>query len=161
MTNIFLKAEQHSSMEAVYNGHDVFMWLPTGCGKSLCNQALPFIMDFQLGVVGSNKCLVLVVSPLVALMVEQVTSLRKRSVNCSMVTSSMASTRTFYVATGNSLSTDSLLFCTPEALVRSKWRYILRAQRDVILHHSFYTSPCILDIGCTSHTYIRHSWRQI
>ena len=84
MTNISLKAEQRSSMEAVYNGHDVFVWLPTGYGKSLCYQALPFIMDFKLGLVGSQKhSLVLVVSPLVALMVDQVTSLRKRRVNCS------------------------------------------------------------------------------
>ena len=35
------QAEQRSSMEAVYNGHDVFVWLPTGYGKSLCYQALP------------------------------------------------------------------------------------------------------------------------
>ena len=56
-------------MEAVYNGHDVFVWLPTGYGMSLCYQALPFIMDLKLGLVGSQKrSLVLVVSPLVALM---------------------------------------------------------------------------------------------
>ena len=53
------------------------------------NQALPFIMDFKLGLVGpQNLSLVLVVSPLVSLMVDQVTSLRKRSVDCSVVTSS-------------------------------------------------------------------------
>ena len=39
--NISLKAEQRSSIEAVYNGHDVFVWLPTGYGKSLGYQALP------------------------------------------------------------------------------------------------------------------------
>ena len=39
--NISFKAEQRSSMEAVYNGHDVFMWLPTDYWKSLCYQALP------------------------------------------------------------------------------------------------------------------------
>ena len=39
--NISLKAEQRSSIEAVYNAHDVFVWLPTGYGKSLGYQALP------------------------------------------------------------------------------------------------------------------------
>ena len=29
------------------------------------------------------------------------------------------------LATDDSLSSDSLLFCTPEALVRSKWRYAI------------------------------------
>ena len=30
MTDITLKAEQHSDMEAIYNRQDVFVWLPTG-----------------------------------------------------------------------------------------------------------------------------------
>ena len=30
MTDITLKAEQHSAMEAIYNRQDVFVWLPTG-----------------------------------------------------------------------------------------------------------------------------------
>ena len=78
MTGITLKAEQRSAMEAIYNGHDVFVWLPTGYGKSLCYQALPYIMDFKLGLVESKQhSLVLVVSPLVALIVDQLTSLRK------------------------------------------------------------------------------------
>ena len=45
MSHISLKPEQHSSTEAVFNGHNVFVWLPTGYGKSLCYQALPFMMD--------------------------------------------------------------------------------------------------------------------
>ena len=47
MTLITVKEEQRSSMRAVYEGSDVFVWLaiPTGYGKSLCYQALPFLMD--------------------------------------------------------------------------------------------------------------------
>ena len=86
MADISLKEEQRLSMEAICNGHDVFVWLPTGSGygTSLCYQALPFIMDCKRGLVGSQeRSLVLVVSPLIALMVDQVTSLRKRGINCS------------------------------------------------------------------------------
>ena len=76
MTSIFLKAEQYYSMEAVYNGYDVFVWLLTGYEKSLCYQAVPLIMDFKLGLVGFQKHILLLVI-LVALKVDQVTSLRK------------------------------------------------------------------------------------
>ena len=32
---------QSGAAQAVYNGHNVFVWLPTGYGKSLCYQTLP------------------------------------------------------------------------------------------------------------------------
>ena len=51
MSYVSLKPEQRLSMEAIYDGHDVFMWLPTGYSKSLCFQALPFLMDFKRGLV--------------------------------------------------------------------------------------------------------------
>ena len=93
MADISFKKEQHSSMEAICNGHDVFVWLPTGYGTSLRYQTLPFIMDCKQGLVGSQeRSLVLAVSPLIALMVDQVTSLRKRGVNCSARVKSIEST---------------------------------------------------------------------
>ena len=49
MTQITVKEEQRSSMRAEYEGSDVFMWLPTGYGKSLRYQALPFLMDYKKG----------------------------------------------------------------------------------------------------------------
>ena len=56
-------------MRVVYEGSNVFVWLPTGYGKSLCYQVLPFLMDYKKGLVDSGKsCGVLVVSPLIALM---------------------------------------------------------------------------------------------
>ena len=43
-----LKDEQLSAIEAVYEGHNVFVCLPTGCGKRLCYQTLPFVMEHDL-----------------------------------------------------------------------------------------------------------------
>ena len=125
MSHVSLKEEQRSSMGAIYDGDDVFVWLPTGYGKSLCYQALPFLIDFKKGLVDTEKrSAVLVISPLVALMVDQVKSLRKKGVSCSIVTSS-GDIEKELLATDSSLLSDSLLFCTPEALVRSKWRYAI------------------------------------
>ena len=122
MSHLSLKPKQRLSMEVLYEGHDVFVCLPTGYGKSLCYQALPFLMDFKRGFANTEKrSAVFVVSPLVALMIDQVKSLRSRGVKCSIVTSSSGIEKDF-LATQDSLSSDSLLFCTPEALVRSKWR---------------------------------------
>ena len=70
--DLTLKAEQRSAIEAIYNCQDVFVWLPTGYGKTLCYRVLPFIMDYRHGVVETQRhSLVLVVSPLVALKVGQ------------------------------------------------------------------------------------------
>ena len=125
MTSISLRVEQNYFMEAVYNGHDAFIWLPTRNGKSLCDQAVSLITDVKLWLVGSQKhSLMLVVSPVTALMVDQVTSLKKGSVYCSIVTYSDGTNKDF-LATNRFLSTGSLPFFAPEALVQSKWRYCI------------------------------------
>lgn len=126
MTHISIKKEQHSSMKAVYEGSDVFVWLPTGYGKSLCYQAIPFLMDYKKGLVDSVKsCSVIVVSPLIALMVDQVENLRSKGIKCSIITSSEGVTKVLF-ATISNLHSDSLLFSTPEALIRSKWRLYIQ-----------------------------------
>ena len=79
--DLVLKHEQSEAPEFVFRGKDVFVWFPTGFGKSICYQALPYMFDHKLG--RSNvdcKSAVLVVSPLVSLMVDQVTSLRSAGV---------------------------------------------------------------------------------
>ena len=74
------KPEQTAAIRAIYCGKDVFVWLPTGFGKSFCYEAIPFVLDWKLDRTESRtvNSLVLIVSPLVALMVDQVRSLRAR-----------------------------------------------------------------------------------
>ena len=47
MPNLTLKEEQQKSLEAVYQGNSEFVWLPTGFGKSICYQTLPFVIEYK------------------------------------------------------------------------------------------------------------------
>ena len=83
-----LKREQLAAIRAVHDGKDCFVWLPTGFGKSLCFQALPFVFDYSLGLVNTNKkSMVVVAAPLVALIVDQVVSLRQKGVDAVVISS--------------------------------------------------------------------------
>ncbi len=59
---------------------------PTGFGKSLCYQALHFTFDRKYDPSGAVNC-VIVFSPLVALMVDQVECLRKNGVQAGVISS--------------------------------------------------------------------------
>ncbi len=69
----------------------------------------------------ANSSTVIVVSPLVTLMEDQVSSLRKRGVKASIITSSTSICKENR-ATDHNFSTDSIFFCAPEALTNTKWR---------------------------------------
>ena len=122
--NLTLKPEQRESVRYVYAGKDVFVWLPTGFGKSLCYEMLPFVFDVKRGRVDS---LVIVVSPLVSLMADQVWSLRKRGVQAAIMSTSGACGMEYLslLATEEDMSMSKLLFCAPEALLRGRWREAL------------------------------------
>ena len=67
---------------------------------------------------------VIVVSPLIALMVDQVVGLRERGVNATVITTG-GGVREELRATENDMSKCSLLYCAPEALINSRWREAL------------------------------------
>ncbi len=70
---------QEDIIDSVINGQDVLAILPTGGGKSLC---------FQVpGIAREGMCIV--VSPLIALMEDQVENLRKRGIRARAITSVM------------------------------------------------------------------------
>ena len=43
-----LKDQQVEAVKLLSEGKDVFMWFPTGYGKSICYQLLPFVFDVKL-----------------------------------------------------------------------------------------------------------------
>ena len=65
------KHEQMKVVLGFLSGRDVFVSLPTGYGKSLCYACLPWTFD----IIGNGEpSIVLVISPLLSLMQDQVTS---------------------------------------------------------------------------------------
>ena len=122
MPQLVLKREQQQAISSVLEGSDVFVCLPTGFGKSICYQSLPFAFDHKFGVVAGGHA-VLVVSPLIALMVDQVRSLRSRSVEAVIASSgSRDNIDKAFLATDSTLRSARLVFCSPEILVHSRWR---------------------------------------
>ena len=69
-----VKSEQSRVIKEIVAGKDVFVALPTGYGKSLCYALLPIVFDFVRG----RPPIVLCVSPLISLMVDQKEQYSKR-----------------------------------------------------------------------------------
>ena len=108
-----LKPEQKQALLKFVGGQDVFVSLPTGFGKSLCYILLPRIFDLLQGV--ENKCVVIVVSPLIALMKNQVASITKIGLSATYVSdrdTKLASKSEQSAMKGNV----SIVFISPEAL---------------------------------------------
>ena len=97
---------QEEIVDSAVAGHDVMVLLPTGGGKSLCYQ-LPTLM---------MEGLCLVVSPLIALMKDQVSQLQARHIKAACITSGMRHDDVAAVL-NNSLYGDlKFLYVSPERL---------------------------------------------
>ena len=64
-----LRSKQYDAVKSFLEGNDVFVVLPTGSGKSLCYSLLPLAFNTLLG---RESSIVIVISPLKALMKDQV-----------------------------------------------------------------------------------------
>ena len=52
-SHLVLRDKQLDTLRMLYEGHDVFLWVPTGYGKSICYQTLPFLFDKKLDRISS------------------------------------------------------------------------------------------------------------
>ena len=94
---------QEEVMRDALAGHDTFVLMPTGGGKSLCYQ-LPAL---------AKGGLTIVVSPLIALMKDQVDALRAKGIEAAFINSSLSRQECESRYRQVSMSRSSLLYVTP------------------------------------------------
>ncbi len=108
---------QREVIEHIVAGHDCLCVMPTGGGKSLCFQ-LPTVV---------RPGLTIVVSPLIALMKDQVDTLHRRGISATLINSTLSTTeqndRLSEVADGKY----SMVYVAPERLRNQRFLETIRA----------------------------------
>lgn len=110
-----LTGDQERAVCEFAGGRDVFVCLPTGSGKSFCFALLPLVFDLIRGRPGS---ICLVVSPIIALMKDQVSSFQFRGMTAAFCGSEQRDRDT---QEGIRAGRFQLVYITPEALVDNAW----------------------------------------
>ncbi len=108
---------QREIIEATLAGRDVFALLPTGGGKSMCFQ-LPALV---------RPGLTVVVSPLIALMKDQVDQLQAAGVAATYLNSSLSPAESRSRLAGLHRNEWRLLYVAPERLMLDNWQDNLKA----------------------------------
>jgi ATP-dependent DNA helicase RecQ len=116
---------QQSIVEAAMSGQHVLGILPTGTGKSLCYQ-IPALSRFE-----KTGALTVVISPLVALMADQISGLAARSINsCAALNGLLSMPERTDVLDRVRLGDIGILIVSPEQLRNKSLRKVL-AQREI------------------------------
>ncbi|KDQ25684.1 hypothetical protein PLEOSDRAFT_160303 [Pleurotus ostreatus PC15] len=114
------RGQQEEIIRAACRGSDVFVLAPTGMGKSLC---------FQIPAIAVNRGVTIVVSPLLALMKNQVNQLRQKNIQVCAYNSDISDDEKKEIEADllSGYSDLRLLYVTPERLCTSVFRNILTA----------------------------------
>ncbi len=108
------KGQQKEIIETLLAGNDVFVLMPTGGGKSLCYQLPALISDGTA----------IVVSPLIALMKNQVDAVNSLSADTGVahvLNSSLNKTQTNQVFSDIRSGKTKLLYVAPESLIKEEY----------------------------------------
>jgi len=110
------RGHQEEIIEHTVNGGDALVLMPTGAGKSLCFQIPSMIRD-GIGIV---------ISPLIALMRDQVESLRQSGVKADFLNSSLSGPESYQVRKRAERGEIDLLYISPERLVLDEFQEFLQ-----------------------------------
>ena len=135
-----LKEEQLSAIEKFVSGHDVFVSLPTGFGKSLIYGLLPAVFDRMRGHTAPTS-IALVVSPLASLMMDQKATFLPRGISAEFLGEIQYDAHALKrVREGQ----HSLVFLTPENLFHGM------GMREMLLSETFQSKlvAFVVDEAC-------------
>lgn len=120
--NSFRKG-QKEIVEVINEGRDVLAVMPTGAGKSICYQ-VPSLM---------HDGITIVISPLIALMKDQVENLKQKGISASFVNSSLSSQDIYYTLDNAAKGKYKILYIAPERLLTPNFKeFTKKAKIDIL-----------------------------
>ncbi|MCY3558227.1 MAG: RecQ family ATP-dependent DNA helicase [Chloroflexi bacterium] len=117
------RPQQRETIEHVMSGGDALVLMPTGGGKSLCYQ-LPAMLSDGLTVV---------VSPLIALMHDQVTALQRAGANAQYLNSTLSPMESAQVERQVADGSVRLLYVAPERVNTDRFRALLEQRNPSLI----------------------------
>ncbi|MBA6411903.1 DNA helicase RecQ [Parahaliea sp. F7430] len=113
------RLQQEEIIEGLIAGHDTLVLMPTGGGKSLCYQ-VPALVREGCGIV---------VSPLIALMQDQVDALQQLGVRASYLNSTLPADEAYRVERALLTGELDLLYVAPERLIQERTLTLLEQSK--------------------------------
>ncbi len=111
------RGSQQAIIEGLCRGEDALVLMPTGGGKSLCYQ-IPAMVRTGVGIV---------ISPLIALMEDQVTALKEVGVNAGFLNSTLEHDAIWHTESALRTGELDLLYIAPERLLQPQTIALLQA----------------------------------
>jgi len=128
------RGEQEEIINNVINGKNTFVLMPTGGGKSLCYQIPALALDG----------LAIIISPLIALMQDQVSALKLSGVKAATINSNISRQEVWQIQDAIKNNELDLLYVAPESYCRNNYD-IFFFKKSLLIFCSFsWFHPCMV-----------------